>query len=184
MRRSVHDCRIGVLAGPPRVRCSERARATAHQACANPLPLTRGSAHCPWMAERFTPFETGPEHLGEPRESPLFFERLHRALHRWNVRRHRPEHPTRRWRDELEEDLRMRSLEGEWIEAERAVLRHWTRDVPRGPAAFLRWFEGLVDDGHSRPLLDAFNERATLDQVRWWMRQELVAEAGLDALVA
>src|SRR5215475_11288456 len=76
-------------------------------------------------------------------ESPLLLDRLHRALARWNARRLRPEHPTRRWRDEIEEDLRMRSLEGEWIEA----------------------------------------ERATLDQARWWMRQELVGDASLDALV-
>src|SRR5262249_49416418 len=143
MGQSVHDCRIGVVAGPARDSCSERARATGHQACANPLPLTRGSAHCRSVAERFTPFETGPGHHGEPRESPLFFERLHRALHGWNVRRHRPELPTRRWRDELEEDLRMRTLEGEWIEAERTVVAGQAREVPRTPDAFADWFEAL-----------------------------------------
>ena len=80
----------------------------------------------------------------------------------------------------------MRSLEGEWIEAERAALRPWTRDVPRSRAGFVRWFEQLVDDapGHHATMLDELAERATLDQARWWMRQEFVAEAGLDALVA
>jgi hypothetical protein len=119
-------------------------------------------------------------------DSPLLLERLHRALARWNVRRLRAEHPTRRWRDELEEDVRLRSLEGEWIEAERAALRPWTRDVPRTHAGFARWFEQLVVDapGHHSTMLDELAERATLDQARWWMRQELVAEAGLDALVA
>jgi hypothetical protein len=123
---------------------------------------------------------------GEMPDSPLLLERLHRALARWNVRRLRAEHPTRRWRDELEEDLRMRSLEGEWIEAERAALRPWTRDVPRNHSGFVRWFEQLVDDapGHHSTMLDELAERATLDQARWWMRQELVAEGGLDALVA
>jgi len=117
-------------------------------------------------------------------DSPLLMDRLHRALARWNGRRLRPEHPTGRWRDEIEEDVRMRSLEGEWIEAERAALRASTRDVPRAPATFLRWFEGLVDDGHPGTVPDDLTERATLDQARWWMRQELVAEASLDALVA
>ena len=123
---------------------------------------------------------------GESRDSPLLLERLHRALARWNFRRLRPEHPTRRWRDEIEEDLRMRSLEGEWIEAERAALRPWSREVPRDSAAFLRWFEALVDDGQGTPGLmhDPLAERATLDQARWWMRQELAAEAGLHALVS
>ena len=123
---------------------------------------------------------------GEMPDSPLLLERLHRALGRWNVRRLRAEHPTRRWRDEIEEDVRMRSLEGEWIEAERAALRPWTRDVPLTRAGFARWFEQLVDEapGDHATMLDELAERTTLDQARWWMRQELVAEGGLDALVA
>jgi hypothetical protein len=130
------------------------------------------------MAERFTPFETG-------RES-LFFERLHRGLHRWNVRRHRPEFPTRRWRDELEEDLRMRTLEGEWIEAERTVVAGQARGVPRTPDACAGWFEALSLEGPGRcdPFLEWIAERATLDQVHWFLRQELATEAGLDMLVA
>jgi hypothetical protein len=116
----------------------------------------------------------------------LLLERLHRALARWNVRRLRAEHPTRRWRDEIEDDVRMRSLEGEWIEAERAALRPWTRDVPCTRAGFARWFEQLVDEapGHHATMLDELADRVTLDQARWWMRQELVAEASLDALLA
>lgn len=138
------------------------------------------------MAERFTPFETGPEHHGQSRESPLFFDRLHRTLHRWNVRRHRPEFPTRRWRDELEEDLRMRTLEGEWIEAERTVVAGQARAVPRTPEAFADWFDALSleEPGRSDPLLEWISERATLDQVHWFLQQELVTEAGLDMLVA
>jgi hypothetical protein len=138
------------------------------------------------MAERFTPFETGPEHPGEPRESSLFFERLHRTLHRWNVRRHRPELPTRRWRDELEEDLRMRTLEGEWIEVERTVVAGQAREVPRTAEAFADWFEALGLEGPDRrdPLLGWIAERATLDQVHWFLQQELVTEAGLDVVVA
>ena len=80
----------------------------------------------------------------------------------------------------------MRSLEGEWIEAERAAISPWTRDVPRAPTAFLRWFDALVDDapGHPGSMPESLADRATLDQARWWMRQELAAEAGLDALVS
>jgi len=123
---------------------------------------------------------------GEPRDSPLLLERLHRTLARWNARRLRAEHPTLRWRDEIEDDLRMRSLEGEWIEAERSALRPWLRDVPRGPTGFLHWFEALVDEGANRPasMLDPLAERATLSEARWWLRQELAAGAGIDALVS
>lgn len=117
--------------------------------------------------------------------SPLLLERLHRALARWNERRLRAEQPTRRWRDEIEDDLRMRSLEGEWIEAERAALSPWTRGLPRTSASFLRWFEALGLDGdvdhEAMPDLPAGHP--TLDEVRWWMRQELAACSGIDALV-
>ena len=138
------------------------------------------------MAEPFSPFETSQDRHGESRESPLFFERLHRALHRWNVRRHRPEIPTRRWRDELEEDLRMRTLEGEWIEAERTVVAGQARDVPRRPEAFAGWFEALSLErpGRRDPFLEWISERATLDQVHWFLQHEQVTEAGLDAVVA
>ncbi|HSP20064.1 MAG TPA: iron-containing redox enzyme family protein, partial [Myxococcaceae bacterium] len=68
-------------------------------------------------------------------------ERLHGALARWNTRRLRPEHPTRRWREDLEDDLRMHTLEGEWIEAERAAIAPLLRDLPRRAPDFVRWFE-------------------------------------------
>src|SRR6516164_347747 len=119
-------------------------------------------------------------------ESPLLLERLHRALAWWNVRRLRAEQPTRRWRDENEEDLRMRSLEGEWIEGERAALAPWIREVPRTSGGFLRWFESLQLDrhGHRDAMPGSPAGPVTLDEVRWWMRQELAASSGLEAVMA
>jgi len=133
------------------------------------------------MEEPETFHDTGPS--AEEESSPLLLERLHRTLARWNERRLRAEEPTRRWRDEIEDDLRMRSLEGEWIEAERAALAPWTRGLPRTAPAFLRWFEALRMDGEEdgEPMPGG---RPSLDEVRWCMRQELAAGAGLDALVA
>lgn len=136
------------------------------------------------MRETETFHDTGPD--ADEESSPLLLERLHRALARWNERRLRAGQPTRRWRDEIEDDLRMRSLEGEWIEAERAALAQWTRGLPRTAPAFLRWFEALRIDGDEdrESMPDAPGGRPTLDEVRWWMRQELAAGSGLDALVA
>ena len=136
------------------------------------------------MEEREPFHDDGPTSAEE--SSPLLLERLHRALAQWNERRLRAEQPTRRWREEIEDDLRMRSLEGEWIEAERAALARWTRGLPRTSAEFLRWFEALVldsdQDGDTTP--DPPAGRLTLDEVRWWMRQELAASSGLEALAA
>jgi hypothetical protein len=118
--------------------------------------------------------------------SSLSLEDLHRALAGWNARRFRPKNPSSRWRAELEEDLRMRTLEGEWIEAERDSIAPLVRDVPRRVPEFLEWFEDLRHGGPGQfdPLFEWIAERATLDQVRWFLRQELAGEAGFDDLVA
>lgn len=80
----------------------------------------------------------------------------------------------------------MRTLEGEWIEAERTVVAGQAHEVPRTPDAFADWFEALSLEGPGRrdPLLEWVAERATLDQVHWFLQQELVTESGLDVLVA
>ena len=119
-------------------------------------------------------------------DSALLPERLHRELAAWNARRLRPEEPSSCWRAELEEDLRMRTLEGKWIEAERDAVAPFLRDVPRRPSGFLRWFEALRHEGPGQfdPLFDWIAKRATLDEVRWFLRQELAGEAGFDDLVA
>ncbi|MGZ6139985.1 MAG: iron-containing redox enzyme family protein [Myxococcaceae bacterium] len=134
----------------------------------------------------FSQDDRTPREVPDTGESPLFLERLHRTLARWNGRRLRPDHPTRRWREDLEEDLRMRTLEGEWLEAERAAVAPLVREVPRRPADFVRWFDALRQGGPGQgdPLFDWIAERATLDEVRWFMRQELAGEAGFDDLVA
>ncbi|MGZ3481838.1 MAG: iron-containing redox enzyme family protein [Myxococcaceae bacterium] len=134
----------------------------------------------------FSQDDRTPREVPDTGESPLFLERLHRTLARWNGRRLRPDHPTRRWREDLEEDLRMRTLEGEWLEAERAAVAPLVREVPRRPADFVRWFDALRQGGPGQgdPLFDWIAERATLDELRWFMRQELAGEAGFDDLVA
>ncbi len=134
----------------------------------------------------FSQDDRTPREVPDTGESALFLERLHRTLARWNGRRLRPDHPTRRWREDLEEDLRMRTLEGEWLEAERAAVAALVREVPRRPADFVRWFDALRHGGPGQgdPLFDWIAERATLDEVRWFMRQELAGEAGFDDLVA
>ncbi|HEY1906942.1 MAG TPA: iron-containing redox enzyme family protein [Myxococcaceae bacterium] len=80
----------------------------------------------------------------------------------------------------------MRTLEGEWIEAERTMVAGQAREVPRMPDAFAGWFEALGFEGPGRrdPLLEWIAARASLDQVHWFLQQELVTEAGLDVVVA
>ncbi|HET9155872.1 MAG TPA: iron-containing redox enzyme family protein, partial [Myxococcaceae bacterium] len=80
----------------------------------------------------------------------------------------------------------MRNLEGKWIEAERDAVARLLRDVPRRVPEFLGWFEALRRGGPGQfdPLFDWIADRATLEEVRWFLRQELAGEAGFDDLVA
>jgi Iron-containing redox enzyme len=80
----------------------------------------------------------------------------------------------------------MRTLEGKWIEAERRAVARLLLDVPCRVPDFLRWFEALRHEGPGQfdPLFDWIAERATLDELRWFLRQELAGEAGFDDLVA
>lgn len=80
----------------------------------------------------------------------------------------------------------MRTLEGEWLEVERAAVAPLVRGVPRRGNDFVPWFDALRNGGPAQgdPLFDWLAERATLDELRWFMRQELASEAGLDDLRA
>ena len=87
---------------------------------------------------------------------------------------------------ELEDELVLRQLEAVWLEQERAGVAGWAEEVPTEPAAFVRWFESLRERGPGQgdPLHPWLAERATLDEMRWFLAQEIAGEAGFDDLVA
>jgi len=113
---------------------------------------------------------------------------LHQALAAFNHRRFEPALPDRDpdWRAALSEDQRMLARELELVENERVRWRDRAAAVPREPEPFVRWFEGLAVDGPGQgdPLFPWLAERATLDQLRWFLRQEVAGEAGFEDLVA
>lgn len=111
---------------------------------------------------------------------------LHQALAFWNHRRLQPETPHVGWRDELEEERRMRDLEGEWIEALRDQVAAEASVVPNDVDGFTRWFEALKDGGPGQgdALFEWLAHEATEDEMNWFLRQEAAGEAGFDDLVA
>ncbi|HEY0465274.1 MAG TPA: iron-containing redox enzyme family protein, partial [Polyangiaceae bacterium] len=58
--------------------------------------------------------------------------------------------------------------------------------VPLAPTPFVRWFESLEQTGPGQhdPLFPWLAERATHQQMCWFLEQELAGEAGFDDLVA
>ncbi len=90
------------------------------------------------------------------------------------------------WRRFLDEERENRIAEGEFIERERANVAGALADVPPEPRAFVTWFEELKSSGPGQgdPLFPWLSTRATLAEMRWFLRQEVAGEAGFDDLVA
>lgn len=111
---------------------------------------------------------------------------LHRRLAWWNHRRLSPAFPTADWQDGLEDDHRMLLLEGAWIESFREEVMDRCAAVPTDPEGFIAWFEDLkaTGPGQNDPLFSWLAEEATLDELRWFLRQEAAGEAGFDDMVA
>ncbi|MDB4960115.1 MAG: hypothetical protein JWP01_114 [Myxococcales bacterium] len=113
-------------------------------------------------------------------------EVLHRRLADLNHDRLTPRLPGSDWRAELEREHALRLLEVEAIEGERATLRDHVATVPTDPDRFIAWYEALAatGPGQNDPLFPWLATTATVEQMRWFLRQEVAGEAGFEDLVA
>lgn len=111
---------------------------------------------------------------------------FHQRLTRWNSRRLQPSTPSDSWIADAQEDAEMVLIEGAWIERLRARAAPWLADLPETPEAFVSWFEALQGQGpgESDPLFPWLAEEADLEQMRWFLLQEVAGEAGFEDLVA
>ncbi|HEX3596260.1 MAG TPA: iron-containing redox enzyme family protein [Polyangiaceae bacterium] len=90
------------------------------------------------------------------------------------------------WEQRMKHEVAFRVLEGHFIERERVAALHVAVGAPDDPDAFVRWFETLrsIGPGQNDPLFPWLAEKATLSQMKWFLRQEVGGEAGFDDLVA
>jgi hypothetical protein len=111
---------------------------------------------------------------------------MQQQLARWNRDRLAPGLPEDDWRVAMERDQEMLALEGRFIELLRDEVRDEAANAPRDVAGFIAWFEELKHSGPGQddPLFPWLAERASLDQMRWYLRQEAAGEAGFDDLTA
>lgn len=116
----------------------------------------------------------------------LELERLHRELAVLNQRRLTARFPVTDWRAEVAADAELRLLEGEVIEAERARVADRAATAPQDPDSFVAWFEDLERTGPGQydSLFPFLESTATLEQMRWFLHQEVAGEAGFEDLVA
>jgi hypothetical protein len=111
---------------------------------------------------------------------------LHRTLAAFNARRLTPALPSQDWRARLTADGEAAAVEGAWLESERLRQAARAATAPRDADGFVAWFEDLerTGPGQGDPLFPYLAERASLDEMRWFLAQEVTGEAGFDDLAA
>lgn len=111
---------------------------------------------------------------------------FHQCLSRWNARRLAPGLPYDSWAQDAEEDAEMTLVEGGFIERFRAEAAPLLHNLPTDVEGFIAWFEGLkgTGPGEGDPLFPWLAEHATMEEMRWFLLQEVAGEAGFEDLVA
>ena len=108
------------------------------------------------------------------------------ALARWNRDRLQPRLPSDDPLAALDAEHAMRRREVAFLEILRAEIAPAAAEAPRDPDAFVDWYADLrrTGPGQHDALFPWLAEEASLEDVRWYLRQEAAGEAGFDDLVA
>lgn len=124
---------------------------------------------------------TGATELEGPR-----FHQFQCELSRYNARRLSPGLPDEASADDLARDEIVARAEIASVEAQRAAIADLTRAIPSDVEGFISWFEQLKETGPGQgdPLFPWLASHATLQQMRWFLLQEVAGEAGFEDLLA
>lgn len=124
-----------------------------------------------------------PANANVEKDDPTVF---HRTLAHWNRERLAVGTPTQDWATELRREHAMRLAEGAFIERFRAEVADKAAEAPTDPDGFVAWFEALKGHGpgENDPLFPWLAEAATLEEMRWFLLQEVAGEAGFEDLLA
>jgi hypothetical protein len=121
-----------------------------------------------------------------PVETNYLTDEFQRNLAKWNRERLAPAFPAVDWELKLQRDHRMLRGEGAFVESLRAEVLDEAALVPTDSDGFIGWFEELLNSGPGQgdPLFPWLAEKADIEAMRWYLRQEAAGEAGFDDLVA
>ena len=128
---------------------------------------------------------TAPAAVAVAVEAQSFVE-LQRELAHFNRRRLEPVVSNAHWRRELAAEAVLLEQEGDFVDALLAEIAPLMRAVPDRADEFLAWFEGLRQSGPGQGdrLFPWLELHASLEQMRWFLTQEVAGEAGFDDLLA
>jgi hypothetical protein len=113
-------------------------------------------------------------------------ERLQRQLSHFNRRRLRPQLPDENSQAVILNEVKHRILEARFLDQQLADLAPLACAAPRDPGAFIVWFETLEKEGPGQndALFPWLAEHASLEDMKWFLEQEVAGEAGFEDLVA
>ncbi|MFL6796736.1 MAG: iron-containing redox enzyme family protein [Xanthobacteraceae bacterium] len=114
------------------------------------------------------------------------FAVFHRELAQHNHLRFEPTLPESAGSPDLPNEAAIRHAEREFVESVRREITPLVADIPSKVDAFITWFEALRDigPGQGDPLFPWLASTASLDQMRWFIEQEVAGEAGFEDLLA
>jgi hypothetical protein len=107
-------------------------------------------------------------------------------LNRLNSLRLNPALPSSRWEDQLAEMAQLAIVEGKFLEDGRRAIARRAAAAPTNLDGFIGWFERLKQDGPGQndTLFRWLAEECSMDQMKWFLTQEVAGEAGFEDLTA
>lgn len=153
------------------------------------ISVTRSSEQSLCLALR-TPVGRTPTWSGICKVWRMVDAALHTTLQEFNRSRLRPAVPDASvgegFERELTRQIQHLRREHEFVASERAFVRRELAGVPTDAASFRVWFEDLkrTGPGQNDELFLWLAHEASLDEMKWFLAQEVAGEAGFDDLVA
>jgi hypothetical protein len=114
------------------------------------------------------------------------FIRFQVNLAKYNASRFEPGLPEDAPSEQVRVEACIAEAEIAFVEALRKAIALQTADIPSDVDGFIAWFERLRESGPGQgdPLFPWLATRATLDEMKWFLLQEVAGEAGFEDLLA
>ena len=114
------------------------------------------------------------------------FAEFQRELAKYNALRFRPHLPEEAGHGDLVTEEIVARAEIEFVESLRRKVAPLADAIPADADGFIAWFEQLKDSGPGQgdPLFPWLAMTATVEQMKWFLFQEVAGEAGFEDLLA
>ena len=114
------------------------------------------------------------------------FAEFQTELTKYNAIRFQPGLPEEAPQDQIMREALVANAEFAFVESLRRAIAPLICDIPRDVDGFIAWFERLKDcgPGQGDPLFPWLATAASVQQMRWFLLQEVAGEAGFEDLLA